>query len=258
MEKGVVFNDFMNALSFSNPHIVQVLIPCALAFLFGYLVYIYCIIIMKREHISCYPVWMHTFYLACDTIGAVFWFIEWIQNDYFWAFIAFSICLLIWVACEIWALAKDVQYNKQEEWGKYHKDPVTTRQAWGHIIGQTVMFGTVIGSIVYYMGGLNDLAFFKLYFWTNLLVALGPCHTWMKRQSRVGSGVNIQIMILISIILTWMPAGIGMWATVSSYFWTPTCIIAGIVATAYAIFNLMQQLKFAPKPELMNGKKPLR
>lgn len=110
------------------------------------------------------------------------------------------------------------------------------------------------------MGGYEDAAFFKLYFWTNLMVALGPCWTLMRRgvkTGRVGAGVSIQVMILITILITWTPAGIGMWCTVSDYFWTPTCIAAGIMVTCFAVYNLVYQIKLPKKPIVVEGKKPL-
>ncbi len=254
----MVLQDMLTSFSLRNPNLIWVLIASGIAFGFGYLVYVYCIILLAKEKKSPYPIAMHTFYLACDSIGTVFWFLEAKQNDWFWAFCAFSVAMFIWVCCEVWSLYMAIKYERQEAYGRYYKEPVTEKQAFYRIAAQTIMFGTLICSFLYFMGGLQDAALFKLYVWTNLLVAIGPTHLWAERQSRSGAGVNISIMILISIICTYLPAGLGMWTTVSSYFNTPTFYIAGVISTCYAIHNLRVQLKYAPKPTQINGMKTLR
>lgn len=260
MEKGQVLTDLLNALSLSNPDLVHVLIPCAIAFAGGYTVYIFCLMILAKEHTSCYPSWMHTFFCACDTLGTVFWAQLAMQNDNFWAFYAFSVCMAIWVVLEIISMYFSLKYERQEILGDLYSEPVTMKRGAIHLVAQTVMWAAAIASVIYFMGGYNDAAFFKLYFWTNLIVALGPCWYWMRRgvkSGRVGSGVAIQVMILITIVITWTPAGIGMWCTISDYFWTPTCVIAGIVVTCFAVYNLIYQMKLPKKPVVVPGKKPL-
>lgn len=260
MEKGQVLTDLLNALSLSNPDLIGVLIPCAIAFAGGYTVYIFCLLILAKEHTSCYPSWMHTFFCACDTLGCAFWIYLATQNDNFWAFYAFGIYMAVWVVLEIISMYFSSKYERQETLGALYKEPVTMKRAGLHYLIQTVMWMAVIASFIYFMGGFADAAFFKLYFWTNLMVALGPCWYWMRRgvkTGRVGAGVAIQVMILITIIITWIPAPFGMWCTVSSYFWTPTCVIAGIVVTCFAIYNLIYQLRLPKKPVVVEGKKPL-
>src|SRR5262249_33417405 len=100
----VVLQDLLRNYAFSNPDIVRLLIVSAVAFGFGYWVYIYCIRLLIRERKSPYPVWMHTFYLACDATGTVFWFLLAKEHGWFWFFTASSVAMLIWVFCELWSL----------------------------------------------------------------------------------------------------------------------------------------------------------
>ena len=48
-----------------------------------------------------------------------------------------------------------------------------------------------------------------------------------------------------------------MWCTISDFFWTPTCIIAGIMTTILSAFTIWYQLQLAEKPVVVEGKKPL-
>lgn len=251
----MVLDDLLRAYDLGNPRIVQVLVVSAVAFGFGYGVYIYCILLLIRERRSPYPVWMHTFYLACDVTGTVFWFLLARQNDWFWFFAACSAAMLVWVFCEIWSLYMAVKHERQEVWGHLYEEPVTARQALGHIVAQTAMFVCVVNLTNYFMGGLADVAMFKWYVWTNLLVAIGPASLWAARKSRHGTSVGLAIMVLLSIIATYLPPGWGMWTTASSYFSTPWFYVAGTVATCYAIYNLRLVTSFPPKPKTMDGRK---
>lgn len=199
-------------------------------------------------------------FCACDTLGGVFWMQLAMMHDNFWAFWAFGICMWIWVILEIISMYYSAKYERQEVLGALYKEPVTMRRAAFHYVIQTIMFAFIIANFIHMMGGYEDAAFFKLYFWTNLMVALGPCWHWMRRgvkAGRVGAGIAIEIMIFITIIITWTPAGIGMWCTVSDFFWSPTFIAAGLMTTRFAIYNIYYQWKLPEKPVVVEGKKPL-
>ena len=259
-EYGPVLTDLMTKLDLHNLDILHVVVPCALAFLGGYLVYAFCLLILAKEHTSCYPYWMHTFYCACDTLGCIFWIKLATMTNNFWAFYAFGICMAIWVVLELISMYFSAKYERQEVYGKLFKGPVTMGQALGVDLIQTLMWAFVIANFVHAMGGFQDAAFFKLYFWTNLMVALGPCFHWVRRgqkTGRVGSGVALQTMVLVTLFLTWLPAGIGMWCSISDFFWEPTYLIAGIGATLFGIFNLVYTLRLPKKPVVVEGKKPL-
>jgi hypothetical protein len=251
----LVLDDLLRNYDFSNPHIVRVLIVSAVAFAFGYAVYVYCILLFIREHRGPYPVWMHTFFLACDTTGTVFWFLLARGHDWFWFFAACSIAMLIWVCCESWSLYMVVKHERQETWGRYYHQPVTPRQAWNRIAAQYVWFLGVINLTNYFMGGRNDAAMFKWYVWTNLIVAVGPMYLWAARKSRRGTSIGLAITVLLSIVATYLPSGYGMWTTASSYFNTPWFYIAGIVATGYGIYNVLLLKSFPPKPARIEGRK---
>ena len=251
----MVLDDLLRNYDFSNPDIGRLLIVSAVAFGFGYGVYIYCILLLVRERRSPYPVWMHTFYLACDATGTVFWFLLAREHDWFWFFTASSVAMFIWVLCEIWSLYMAVKYERQEIFGHLYAGPVTERQAVNQIAAQTLWFLCVVNLTNFFLGGLNDAAMFKWYVWTNLIVAVGPSYLWAARRSRHGTSMGLAIMVLLSIIATYLPPGWGMWTTASSYFNTPWFYLSGLVATGYAVYNLILVKGFAPKPALIDGRR---
>jgi hypothetical protein len=253
----LVLDDLLRNYNLSSPHIVRMLIVSSVAFGFGYGVYIYCILLLLRERRSPYPVWMHTFYLACDVTGTVFWFLLAKQHAWFWFFTASSAAIFIWVLCELWSLYMAVQYERQEIWGRYYDRPVTPKQAVNRIAAQTAWFFCVVNLTNFFLGGLSDAAMFKWYVWTNLIVAVGPTYLWAARKSRHGTSMGLAIMVLLSIIATYLPPGWGMWTTASSYFNTPWLYISGLVATGYALYNLFLVKNLPPKPAEINGRKTI-
>lgn len=236
----MVLDDLLASYSFSNPQIWSLLAASAVAFGFGYWVYIWAIRILIREKRSPYPNWMHTFYLACDMTGTVFWFLLAREHDWFWFFTASSVAMFVWVLCEIWCLYMAVRWERQEIYGDLYVQPVTPRQATTRIVAEVVVFLTVVNLTNYFFGGLADAAMFKWYVWTNLLVALGPAMYWARNRDRRISPVGLMVMVLASIIATYLPAGFGMWTTASPYFDTPWFYAAGLVTTAVAVHNLVK------------------
>jgi len=200
---------------------------------------------------------MHTFYLACEVTGTVFWFLLAKQHHWFWFFAACSVAMAVWVFCELWSLYMAVVHERQEIWGHLHDGPVTAKQAICRIGAQTAWFFCVVNLTNYFMGGLGDAAMFKWYVWTNLIVAVGPTYLWAARRSRYGTSMGLAIMVLLSIVATYLPRGWGMWTTASSYFDTLWFYLAGVAATGYAIYNLRMVNGFPAKPELVDGRKAL-
>jgi hypothetical protein len=252
----VVLQDLLENYSFSNPQIWSLLAASAVAFGFGYWVYFWAIRILIREKRSPYPNWMHTFYLACDMTGTVFWFLLAKDHDWFWFFTMSSVAMFVWVLCEIWCLYMAVKWERQAIWGELYTAPVTTKQAVSRILAEVAMFLTVVNLTNYFFGGLEDAAMFKWYVWTNFLVALGPATYWAKHRDRRISPFGLSVMVLASIVATYLPPGFGMWTTASSYFNTPWFYIAGLVTTGFAVHSLLKIRKLPtaqPEPVLTNA-----
>lgn len=245
----MVLDDLLRNYAVTSPGFWGLVIASVVAFGFGYWVYIWAIIITVREKRSPYPNWMHTFYLACDVTGTVFWFLLAQSHGWFWFFSMSSVAMAIWVACEVWCLYMAVKWERDAIWGELYGGTATVRQALTRMIPEILVFFTVVNLTNYFFGGLADAAMFKWYVWTNFLVALGPAWYWAKNRDRRISPVGLGVMILFSIIATYLPPGFGMWTTASSYFNTPWFYITGIVVTAVAVGNLVMLTRLPKVPK---------
>ena len=63
-EMPVWYDSLQNAFTFDN---IPLIIAAIVAFIFGYLEYVWSFKLIRRENKAPYPVWMHTFYWAHDS-----------------------------------------------------------------------------------------------------------------------------------------------------------------------------------------------
>ncbi len=216
-------------------------------FLIGYLEYVYSTRLILAERKGPYPVWMHSFYLAHDATGAVVFARLALAHNFFWVFTGTSVALLIWNGLEIFNLVMAVKYERQEVWGHAYAHPVTRRQAWLRIAGQTVLMLCLVNLLRAFM---HDEVMFKWFALTNVLIAVGPGFLWERRTTRHGSSIGLAIVILIGTINTFLPPGLGMWTTALASFNQFWFYAMGIAASAYALRNLVVLCRLPPKPHL--------
>lgn len=232
---------------------LPLLVISGIAFLIGYIEYIYSFRLVIRERSAPYPIWMHTFYFAHDFTGAVVFFRLAQQYDGFWFFAGAAIALLIWNCFEIFNIYMAVQVERQEIWGAYYDAPVTARQALLRVIGQILLMFAIVNALRIMM---NDEVMFKLFLLTNVLMAFGPGYLWNQRRSRRGSSVGLSLVIFIGTVNTFLPPGWGMWTTALSYFDQPWFYAVGVTVSAFALRNVVLLLRYPPKVAT-DGRRPI-
>lgn len=233
-----------------NPWLICI---SAFAFFIGYMEYIYSFRLVIQEKSAPYPVWMHTFYFAHDFTGAIVFFWLAMNHDWFWFFTAASIALLIWNCFEVFNLYKAIKVERQEIWGKFYDEPVTAKQAMFRVVGQIALMFAIVNLFRVFM---DDVAMFKWFAFTNILMAVAPGYLWNERKSRRGTSVGLAIIIFIGTVNTFLPPGFGMWTTASTYFDQPWFYITGVVASLYALRNVIMVWKY-PEKERIGGKKAI-
>lgn len=246
--------DFTFAFSPDNPQFVLLLAVAALTFFFGYMEYIYSFQLVRREKSAPYPVWMHTFYFAHDSMGAIVFALASKATGGFWFFTLASVALVIWNLFEVYNLYKCIYVERQEIWGHLHDSPVTVKEAWIKVIGQIIIFIVVVNLFRVFM---NDPYMFKWFIFTNILIAIAPGFYWEQRKTQIGTSYKLAIVILLGTINSFTP--INMWTLTSDYFTisnNPWFYFAGIVSICFAIRNILVLKKLPQKPKrLENGNK---
>lgn len=229
------------------------LIISAITFGFGYLEYIYSFRLVTKEKLAPFPIWMHTFYLAHDVTASLVMFYLAQQNDWFWFFTLGGVALAIWPLFEVYNLFMAVKHERQEIWGKYYNEPVTQKQAILRVIGQVALMVVVVN---WFRISMGDEVMFKWFVFTNIVMAVGPGYLWNERKSRKGTSIGLAITILLGTINTFLPPGLGMFTTALPFFDQPWFYVTGVIASAFALRNLIMLLKYPAKGN-MNGKKAI-
>ncbi|WP_421017158.1 hypothetical protein [Furfurilactobacillus rossiae] len=138
-------SQFIHAFSFNNPHIGFNLTIAGLTFLFGYLEYMYSFALVIKERSAPYPIWMHTFYFAHDSMGAIVFAIAAMQNHNFWLFWGASGALIVWNLFEVFNLYKAIYVERNAIWGTLYPNGRTPlKSAWLRVLAQIcAMIGVV-------------------------------------------------------------------------------------------------------------------
>lgn len=246
--------DFLYSFSTDNPNFTLLLIIAAFTFFIGYMEYVYSFMLVKKEKSAPYPVWMHTFYFAHDSMGAIVFALASKAVGGFWFFTAASIALVIWNLFEVYNLYKCIYVERQEIWGHLHDHPVTIKEAWIRVLGQIIIF---IGVVNLFRVFMHDPYMFKWFIFTNVLIAIVPGLYWEKRKTQIGASYKLAIVILIGTINSFIPC--NMWALTSDYFSFPNnpwFYILGLVSICFAIRNILVLSRMDKKPkQLDNGLK---
>ncbi|WP_058303354.1 hypothetical protein [Gorillibacterium timonense] len=244
-------DDFRTAFSPDNPQFAFLLIVAAFTFFIGYMEYVYSFQLVRREKSAPYPVWMHTFYFAHDSMGAIVFAMAAKATGGFWFFTAASIALVIWNLFEVYNLYKCIYVERQEIWGHLHQEPVTVKEAWLRVIGQILIFVGVVNLFRVFM---YDPYMFKWFIFTNVLIAIVPGLYWEKRGTQIGASYKLAIVILIGTINSFVPS--NMWALTSDYFTmsnNPWFYILGVISTGFAVRNLIVLKRMQRKPKVLEN-----
>lgn len=246
--------DFTFAFSPENPQFILLLIVAVVTFFFGYMEYIYSFQLIRREKSAPYPVWMHTFYFAHDSMGVIVFALASKATGGFWFFTLASAALVIWNLFEVYNLYKCIYVERQEIWGHLHDEAITVKEAWLKVIGQIIIF---IGVVNLFRVFMADPYMFKWFIFTNILIAIVPGFYWEKRRTQIGASYKLAIVILLGTINSFTP--FNMWVLTSDYFSfanNPWFYCIGIVSICFAIRNILVLKKMPWKPKQMtDGKK---
>lgn len=246
--------DFTYAFSSANRHFKLLLIVAGITFFLGYMEYVYSFMLIRREKSAPYPVWMHTFYFAHDSMGAIVFAVASKAVGGFCFFDLASVALVIWNCFEVYNLYKCIFVERQAIWGHLYDQPVKIKDAFLRVLGQIIVFVGVVNLFRVFM---DDPYMFKWFIFTNILIAIVQGLYWEKRKTQIGASYKLAIVILIGTInsfLSW-----NMWALTSNYFSVsnnPWFYILGIIATGFAIRNILVLRRMKKKPKrLSNGTK---
>lgn len=239
--------DFVNALSSSNPDFGKNLTAVVLAVIFGLLVYIFPIILTETEKRGPYPLWMHTFYFAADFMGIWVFLDAWKATDHFILFLLLAIGEAVWVCMETYCLHRAIAYEGALNW----KPGTPKSEMIRDIVFQVIIFYTGLNLLRF---ELHDSTMWKFWIFTQVLITIAPGLVQEKRGYREGNALILHITFICVALVSFNP-WVNMWVCIAPDFFSlsqnPWYYIVGVVCLFFAIRGLVQYLKLPEKGALL-------
>lgn len=246
-------SDFTYSLSLANPHFGVTLATTLLTFFFGFMVYVYSVLLVNREGAGPYPVWMHTFYCAADFMGIWVFLSAFDAVGGFWFFMLGAVGEAAWVGVEVYCLYKTVTVERKQMWG----EGATVRHAVCVILAEVLIFFV---SLNFLRVELGDVSMFKFWIFTQVIIVCAPGLFWRERGTRIGACWQLAIVLVCVAVLSFNPLG-NMWSLISPYFLpenNPWFYVMGAGVLCFAVYDVVIYARLPKKPAVLeNGKKPL-
>ena len=214
---------------------------------FGFIEYIYCAIMTRRNGTSPFPVHMHTYYLAHDFLFVLLfkqWFFEYdsVVYQFMWmGMVAFNLF-------EIYSLYITVKYERQEAFGKYYDQPVTERQATAWVVGMTLFCFVLMCTVRAFT---NDKLMLIVFISTNVMMDISPALLTMQKRVRYKHSLGLAFFIVLGTIATFLPSGLGQYTTGAGDFFSRSLFyLLGIACTIIAIwhYRVLRKMPISPAP----------
>lgn len=226
--------DAIIAKFIDNP--AQMLPLMALAMGFGFIQYIYCAVITRRDRVSPFPVYMHAYYLAHDFLFVLLfrqWFVEYDSVAFRVVWVGF----LVFNVFEVYSLVQSVRNERRHDFGRWFGSDVTVRQATVALVAMTLVSFVLLGTARSF---LDDKLMFCVFITTNVMMAIGPALFTFQRKDRVRGSVGLAFFIVLGTIATFLPEGLGMYTTSDpDYFNRPWFFVLGGTCLVIAVWHLV-------------------
>jgi hypothetical protein len=222
-----------------NDHPRQMIPLAGIAMGLGFIQYIYCFFMTRRDGISPFPPWMHAFYLAHDFLYVTLydqWFGEYAPYRSF-IFQGIWLGMVAFNFFEINALYSSIRDERQPAFGQFHDGSATKGQATVWVVFITVLSFVLLSTARSF---LNDTLMFGIFVSTNVIMAIVPAFTTAARRKRVEGSLGLAFFIVVGTVATFLPEGLGMYTTADpDYFARPWFFILGATCVLIAIWHLV-------------------
>ncbi|KAH7166596.1 hypothetical protein EDB81DRAFT_639090 [Dactylonectria macrodidyma] len=229
------------------------LFSAAVSFSVGYIQYIYAIRLSLRDGKGWMPFWMHSFYLAHDSVWSYVLSNIAPQYNGHWFLRATSTALLVWSALEVYCIWWSVTKGREATFSSIlGPNPGLRPVLWYVAMMQVGMYCIVI-LLMQLMGDGCLMQWFCL---TNVVIVMGPTHEYLRRSSRDGLSLGLCLVNIFGTAWTFAP--FGFWVSaLPEIFDTQTYYFVGSVFCAYAIWTFSIVAGYPPKASAKKGGSPI-
>lgn len=233
--------------------------PFAVAFMFLVLVFgvgmgneITNMILAKKEGHGPISLWQQSYNFGVDTVFVLL-FPLWFGVIDFWLWKLYCVLNLAYVLFELAHMKTMVETDRQRLFGKYYDGKeVPIKDAWRRCI-ESYALGLLLAIVIRFaLGDTMGL----LLFLSTIMINFGM-HSWdLERQgSRQGMSWSYIIWNFAVVICSYLPAGLGFYATVIPVLDSPYVYLLGLVNLYGVCRTAYVYHKLPPKPAEINGNK---
>lgn len=207
------------------------LASASVSFGVGFLQYIFAIWLPLKGGRSAMPFWMHSFYLANDSIFCYVLGAAASRFGNHWFLRGTSIALAVWSALEIYCIWRALTKDRRAVFSDLiGQDPPLCSVLWYALAQQAAWYAIIVIAISL----LGEGCFMHCFSLTNVAIAVGPLHEYIRRRSREGLSLSLCAINVLGTALTFSP--FSMWAiALPEVFAGPAYQAAGAVLTLYCI-----------------------
>lgn len=221
----------------------------------GFLQYIYVVRLTLREGKNPMPFWMHSFYLAHDSTWSYILRKTAPLYDDHWFMTSTSTSLLVWSMLEAWTIYKAVFTEREANFATIlGKNPAVSAALTYTVAHLMSMYAVVLLLIeLFPKGGI--LQWFCL---TNVLIALGPLHYYLRAGSRQGLSLGYCLVCIFGTCFTFAPFGLFVQA-LPDVFDTTVFYAVGAILSVYCVGCFYVVAQYPPKTRAMtkDGRAPI-
>ncbi|KAH8756017.1 hypothetical protein F5883DRAFT_718612 [Diaporthe sp. PMI_573] len=220
------------------------LASAACSFAVGYMQYACAIMLPMKGGKGPMPFWMHSFYLAHDSTFRYLMGAAAPEYNDHWFLRYTSIALEIWSLLEIWCIFRAVTKDRNAVFSDLMgPNPRLGPVLWYVTAQQVAWFAIVILGIRL----MGEGCFMQWFCITNVGMAVGPLHEYMRRGSREGLSIWLCAVNIMGTILTFAP--FGMWVmALPEVFDCPEYYMVGAALTCYCTWGFYIVAQYDAKP----------
>ncbi|KAF6837143.1 ABC superfamily atp binding cassette transporter permease protein [Colletotrichum plurivorum] len=231
------------------------LLSAAISFIVGYLQYTYVIRLTLREGKGPMPFWMHSFYLAHDSTWSYLLGKAATQHGEHWFLRGTSTALFVWTSLEVWTIHRAVTKEREASFSSIFGRVPSFSSALMYATAMQLGMYSVVWLGILFMGEGCVMLWFCF---TNVLIALGPTHHYLRAGSRQGLSLGFCVVNIVGTIWTFAPFGFFV-LTLPEYFDRPIYYLVGCILTVYSIGCYLVVALYPAKTKAMDksGQTPI-
>ncbi|WP_283680141.1 hypothetical protein [Lentilactobacillus sp. Marseille-Q4993] len=206
-----------------------------MTYAFGFAQYITSMVMQVKGKEAPFYFWMHAWYFGHDLTFSLL-FHQWFTTIHFWLFEVLWAGCVAFVGIEIFSLYYSVKYERNTIWKKYLKHDVSTGEGWRYGI-----VGYALGFSLFFLIrlGLGDQMCLILMMSTNAILALAVSFKLQEMGSRRYGTIMLGWFTLSGTIFTFLPKGLGFFATLIPPLDGSWFTVLGIICTLFAVRYLV-------------------